>query len=56
MYVVLKNKALYYFGFLFLPVVFNVSDLLLGLSFDALVFFLLLLRSNAILLKAKGKF
>ena len=40
--------------FLFQPLVFNVSDLLSSLSFDALVFFLLLLRSNVILPNAEG--
>ena len=52
MHVVLISKAVNNFGILFPSLVFTISDLLLSLSFDALVFFLLLLRSNAILLMA----
>ena len=48
----LISKAVNHFGFLFPPLVLYISDLLLSLSFDALVFFLLLRRSNAILLQA----
>ena len=53
MHAMLISRALNRFGFLFPPLVFNISDLLLSLSFDALVFFLLLLRSNDILPNAE---
>ena len=54
MHAMLISKVLNRFGFLFSPLVFNISDLLLSLSFDALVFFLLLLRNNGILPNAEG--
>ena len=50
----LISKAVNNFGFLFPPLVFNISDLLWGLSFDAFVFVLLLPRSNVILSNAAG--
>ena len=50
----LVSKALDRFGFLFPPLVFNVTDLLLGLSVDVFVFLPLLLRSNVILPLAEG--
>ena len=53
-HVILVSKALDRFGFFFPPLVFKVTDLLLGLSFDELVFLLLLLRSNVILPHADG--
>ena len=49
-----RRIALDRFGFLFPPLVFNVTDLLLGLSFDVPLFLPLLLRSNVILPHAEG--
>ena len=53
-HVMLISKGQNNFGFLFPPHVFNISDHLLSLRFDALVFFLFMLRSNIILPNAEG--
>ena len=53
-HVMLVSKALDRFGFLYPPLVFNDTGLLLDLSFDVLVFLPLLLRSNVILPHAEG--
>ena len=53
-HVMLVSKVLDHFGFIFAPLVFTVTDLLLDLSFNVLVFLPLLLKSNFILPHAEG--